>query len=254
MGIDGGDVNGDGLIDYMMTNFSEEKDTLYLAEGDGFFLDASARSGLGPLTFRPLGFGLGFLDHDLDGDLDVFIARGHILDNITEVSPGTTLSYRQPDQLLENDGSGRFTDVSSGAGAWFREAHVGRAAAFADYDNDGDVDVVVVNTEWRAVLLRNDRPRTARWLGLGLRGNGPSNRDATGSLIRVKLRGRDAVAPLEARTAWSYQAACDPRRIVGLGRDGDVEHVTVRWPDGLVEVFRDVNPEAYNELVRGTGQ
>ncbi len=254
MGIDGGDVNGDGLIDYLVINFSQEADSLFLNQGSGNFLESSGRAGLAEVTYNPLGFGMRLFDYDLDGDLDVYIARGHILDNVEILHPNSGNRYAQPDQLLENDGRGRFRDVSAESGVWFRQALVGRGAAFGDYDNDGDLDLFIVNSGQRGILLENRQARGHHWVGLELRGNGPCNRDGSGSAVEVKVSGRPIPIPLEIRTAASYQSANDPRQVIGLGRDGALEWVRVRWPDGLVEEFRGLKREAYNRLERAMGQ
>jgi hypothetical protein len=254
MGVDGGDVNGDGNLDYMVINFSQEVDSLFLGEGGGFFTESSARCGLAEPTYNPLGFGMKLFDHDLDGDLDIYIARGHILDNVELLHPNTGNRHPQPDQLLENDGTGHFRDVSATSGAWFREAMVGRAAAFADYDNDGDIDILVVNVGQRCVLLENRRPSGNHWVGLVVLGNGPSNRDGYGSRLDVKISGRDVPIPIEIRTAASYLAANDPRTVVGLGQDRSAEWVRIRWPDGLTETFRTLEKDKYNRLERGKGK
>ncbi|MCZ6794935.1 MAG: CRTAC1 family protein [Planctomycetota bacterium] len=255
MGVDGGDVDGDGRIDYYVTNFSRETDTLYLNEGDGFFQDATYRARLAEPTYVPLGFGTRLIDFDLDGDLDIYVARGHVLDNVEVLNPGTELRYAQSDALFENDGKGHFTDVSERSGAWFREKLVGRAAAFADYDSDGDLDIFVVNVGARCALLENraaDR-KTHHWLGLDLIGGGPANRDAYGA--RVTVTTPRGTVPLEVRSAASYLAANDSRLLVGLGPSNrPVPRVEVRWPDGLVEVFEGLAPDRYHTLQRGTGK
>jgi hypothetical protein len=252
MGVDGGDVDGDGRLDLMVTNFSEEYDTLYLGEDGGFFDDGTARAGLAGITFKPLGFGLGFFDAELDGDLDVFIANGHILDNVQELSPGTEIRYAQTAQLLENDGRGRFRDVSAAQGAWFREPRVARGAAFADFDDDGDVDVAVMAIDRGLSLLENRAPRRGGWLGLKLRGTA-SNRDAIGARVEVRIAGRAAPSISEIRGAASYLAANDLRRVVGLGADGRAEAAEVRWPSGRRERFAPLRAGEYNLLVEGRG-
>ncbi len=129
MGIDGADVNGDGRFDYYLTNFLQETDVLYLSEEGGFYEDATGRAGLAEPTYLPLAFGTGFIDFDLDGDLDVFVACGHILDNVEELYPGKELKYAQTPQLFENLGDARFRDVSRSSGACFLARHVSRATA-----------------------------------------------------------------------------------------------------------------------------
>ena len=232
MGIDGGDVNGDGLQDYFLTNFSEETDTLFFGEGDGFFDDNTLRSGLGKPTFDPLGFGTRLFDYDLDGDLDIYVTRGHILDNLEALHPGTRLRYAQPDHLFQNDGKGRFTDVSGSSGAWFKEKLVGRAVATADYDSDGDLDLFIVNSGQECTLLENRAERKGSWIGIHLQGTAPCSRDATGSLITLKT-GR-GVRRVELRNSQSYMAASDPRVILALDKGtAKPPPVEVRWSDGL---------------------
>ena len=253
MGIDGGDVNGDGLQDYFLTNFSEETDTLFFGEGDGFFDDNTLRSGLGKPTFDPLGFGTRLFDYDLDGDLDIYVTRGHILDNLETLHPGTRLRYAQPDHLFQNDGKGRFTDVSGSSGAWFKKKLVGRAVATADYDSDGDLDLFIVNSGQECTLLENRAERKGSWIGIRLQGTAPCSRDATGSLITLKAGG--GVRRVELRNSQSYMAASDPRVILALDKGtAKAPPVEVRWSDGLRELFNNLQAERYHLLVRGQGE
>ncbi|MCH2367605.1 MAG: CRTAC1 family protein, partial [Planctomycetes bacterium] len=255
IGIDGGDVDGDGHIDYFMTNYAEETDTLYRGEGDGFFFDGTYKAGLVEATYKPLGFGTRLFDYDLDGDLDIYVTRGHIVQLIAELQPGKGLSYEQPDQLLENDGRGRFKDISARSGAWFSKRFVGRGAAFGDYDNDGDIDVYIVNLSQKGVLLRNNTIESGRggWVGLALRGGGPCNRDAYGSRVELTAAGRTRVA--EVRSAASYLVANDPRVVFGLAAAPVAGlQARVRWADGLVEVFENLETGRYQDLQRGKGR
>jgi hypothetical protein len=253
MGIDGGDVNGDGLQDYFLTNFSEETDTLFFGEGDGFFDDNTLRSGLGKSTFDPLGFGTRLFDYDLDGDLDIYVTRGHILDNLEALHPGTRLRYAQPDHLFQNDGKGRFTDVSGSSGSWFKKKLVGRAVATADYDSDGDLDLFIVNSGQECTLLENRAERKGSWVGIRLQGTAPCSRDATGSLITLKTGG--GVRRVELRNSQSYMAAGDPRVILALDKGAaKAPPVEVRWSDGLRELFSNLQAERYHLLVRGKGE
>ena len=255
MGIDGGDVNGDGRQDYFLTNFSEETDSLFLGEGDGFFDDATLRSGLAQPTFLPLGFGTRLFDVDLDGDLDIYVARGHILDNVEQLQPGSKLSYAQTDQLFTNDGKGHFTDVSASSGSWFRTALVGRALATADHDSDGDLDLLVVNSGQRYALLENHSADdgTRHWIGVELRGSGPCSRDAFGSRVRFHTPG--GTVEMETRAAQRYMASNDPRLLIGLGtRKPTAVKVEVRWADGLLESFEGLEADRYHRLLRGTAR
>ncbi len=253
MGVDGGDVNGDGLQDYFLTNFSEETDTLFFGEGDGFFDDNTLRSGLGKPTFDPLGFGTRLFDYDLDGDLDIYVTRGHILDNLEALHPGTRLRYAQPDHLFQNDGKGRFTDVSESSGSWFKKKLVGRAVATADYDSDGDLDLFIVNSGQECTLLENRAERKGSWIGIRLQGTPPCSRDAAGSLITLKTGG--GVRRVEVRSAQSYMAAGDPRVILSLDKGAaKAPPVEVCWSDGLRELFNNLQAERYHLLIRGKGE
>jgi len=253
MGVDGGDVNGDGLQDYFLTNFSEETDTLFFGEGDGFFDDNTLRSGLGKPTFDPLGFGTRLFDYDLDGDLDIYVTRGHILDNLETLHPGTRLRYAQPDHLFQNDGKGRFTDVSESSGSWFKKKLVGRAVATADYDSDGDLDLFIVNSGQECALLENRAERKGSWIGIRLQGTPPCSRDAAGSLITLKTGA--GVRRVEVRSTQSYMAAGDPRVILSLDKGtAKAPPVEVRWSDGLRERFNNLQAERYHLLVRGKGE
>tara|TARA_B100000809_G_scaffold251429_1_gene284933 strand:- start:1192 stop:3072 length:1881 start_codon:yes stop_codon:yes gene_type:complete len=253
MGVDGGDVNGDGLQDYFLTNFSEETDTLFFGEGDGFFDDNTLRSGLGKLTFAPLGFGTRLFDYDLDGDLDIYVTRGHILDNLEALHPGSRLQYAQPDHLFQNDGRGLFKDVSGTSGSWFQRKLVGRAVATADYDSDGDLDLFIVNSGQECTLLENRAIRKGSWVGIRLQGNGPCSRDAVGSMVTVKTA--TGSRHVEARNSQGYMAANDPRMILSIEKGAaTAPPIEVRWSDGLREAFPGLQAERYHLLVRTKGK
>jgi hypothetical protein len=232
MGIAPGDADGNGEIDYLVTNFSQETNTLFLGRG-GFFEDGTARSGAGAPSFRPLGFGAVFFDLDLDGDLDLYVANGHVLDNVRLVRPAAGVDFGQPDLLLENTGRGSFRDASKRGGAWFRRALVGRAVAEADYDNDGDRDLLVTNAGGPAVLLENRAGDGRSWIGIEIQ-SGPTGPAVETARVEVDAGGRTLVR--EVHTDASYLSAHDPRISVGLdglesaaGPRGPVP-VRVRWP------------------------
>ena len=151
-----------------MTNFQWESNTLYRNLGEGLFRDVSVDVQIGASSFDRLAFGINFFDYDSDGDADLYVANGHIDEDIERFDPQAT--YAQRDQLYRNEGNGRFTDISDEAGPGFSLARVGRGSAVADYDNDGDLDVFVLNTAESAMLLRNEGADRGHWLRVALRG------------------------------------------------------------------------------------
>jgi hypothetical protein len=238
MGVDAGDVDLDGDTDIIVTNFSNEWNTLYLNNGKGLFNDESRPRGLAESTFPLLGFGILLTDFDLDSDLDVFVGNGHVIDNVERIY--SEMRFRQPDQLLENQ-DGRFVDISDGAGAWFHTRSLTRAAASCDYDGDGDEDLLVVDSGARAVLLRNET-RGAHWIAFLLEGS-QSCRDAYGATLVINFRDARGAAQrrFECRSARSYQSACDQRITIGLGRtEVRVDVVDIRWPSGIRQQLRDL--------------
>lgn len=233
MGVDAGDFDGDGRLDLFTTNFSEELNTLYRNLGDWVFEDVSEGAGL-KSGFLPLGFGTKFLDYDNDGDLDLYVANGHVIDNIQLYSPH--LSYLQTDLLYENRG-GRFEDVSLQAGPAFQISHVGRGAAVADYDNDGDLDLAVSNCGQPAQLLRNEGGNRQHWVALQLRGQ-QSNRFGFGA--RVCLSTSRGTQVREVGNTASYLSSNDFRLYFGLGRERIIRRLEVRWPSGVLQVLTNL--------------
>jgi hypothetical protein len=245
MGVDMADADGDGRLDLFVTNFQWESNTLYRNLGQGFFFDATISSGITKVSMAYLGFGTGFFDYDRDGDLDLFIANGHVYDNIEKVDKAA--SYRQRNQLLENNGKGGFIEAeNSGSGLALQQ--VSRGTAFADIDNDGDLDIAVNNSNDKPALLRNDSGSDGDWLGLLLHGN-KSNRDAIGA--RVAVRTADRVMVREVRRNASYLSASDPRLIFGLLENEVVAQVEIRWPSGIVQVLHDAPGGKYLVIEEG---
>jgi hypothetical protein len=243
MGIDVSDYDGDGLLDIFVTNFERESNTLYRSLGDGTYADATYASGLALPSLPFVGFGTGFFDADNDGDPDLFVANGHIMDHESALSDSTR--YAQPKQVFENDG-GRYRDVSSTAGDIFGREQVGRAAAFGDWDDDGDPDVLVVNNDDVPNLLENTSENDHHWVLLRLVGRS-SNRDGVGAVVRVEAGGKTQVK--ELRSGYSYLAMNDLRLHFGLGSSERLERVEVRWSSGLVESFSDL-PDDESLLLR----
>ena len=233
MGVDCGDYNGDGWFDLIVAN--SEKATLYKNEDGLLFVDATVDSGLRQPTLPFVGFSPLFLDYDNDGDLDLFCANGHPQDVIEILMDHET--YAQRDQIFENRGDGTYTDVSEIAGDYFREALVGRAAATADYDNDGDTDVVVMNSNQRAVLLRNDGGNSQNWIGIKLVGS-RSNRDGIGAKVTVVAGEMTQVKAVKSGS--SYASGSDARLLFGLGGNQHIEQITVVWQGGGMQALKGV--------------
>ncbi len=229
MGLDLGDADGDGRLDLLVTNYSFETNTLYLRRGEGlYFEDSTAEAGLEIPTHLPVGWGTSFLDADNDGDLDLAVANGHVMDNIELFED--RIGYPQPNLLLENDGGGSFRDVSATAGSGFTVAKVSRALAIGDFDDDGRLDLLVTNTNEAPDLLRNAFETSHHWLGLRLRGPA-GNRLAIGGRVRLACNSEPA-GVREVRSGGSFLAQSDLRLHFGLGACSGPITAEIRWPDG----------------------
>ena len=239
MGVDFGDYDGDRHPDIVVGNFAYETTTLYRSTGEGSFADATDELGIGAASHMRLTFGARFVDYDNDGRVDVLATNGHVLDNIERIDPGQ--SYAQPSQMLRNEAE-QFTDVSASLGPDFTAPIVARGTAVADYDDDGDLDVLVNTVAGRPRLLRNDGGNAGHWLLVHL--VGARQRDALGA--RVTVTAGERSQEKQRQSAGSYQATHDPRLHFGLGA-ATVADVEVRWPSGRVQHLTDV---AANRLLR----
>ena len=228
MGLDAGDYDGDGRLDLVKTNFAQDYTSLYRNEAGGLFVDASFRSGLASTLGPYLGWGVGFVDLDNDALLDLFIANGHVYPDVARTGTST---YKQRNQVFRNVGKGRFRHITTEIGGALLVEKSSRGAAFGDYDNDGDIDVLVVAIDDRPTLLRNDS-ESGRWITLRLEGT-RSNRSAIGAKVTIETAGRVHVA--EVRSGGSYISHNDMRVHFGLGAAEAVDRVSIRWPNGLVE-------------------
>ena len=242
MGIDFGDVDNDGHPEIHVCNFSHETNTLYVNDGRGGYRDATTRFGLAQGSYLPLAFGTRFMDYDNDGYLDLFVANGHALDNVERIHP--ELSYRQPNQMMRNLQGREFADVSAFLGAPFAQSAVSRGAAVGDYDNDGDLDILVTNIADRPNLLRNDGGSQGNWLVVAL--TGAAHRDAIGTRVVVVTERSRQVR--ERQTGGSYLSIHDPRLHFGLGEAPRAD-LEITWPDGEVQTIGGV---AANQVLRVT--
>ena len=235
MGVDAADYDNDGRVDLFITNYEREPSSLYRNRDGRTFTDESVSSGIWSYGLAFLKWGCRFVDLDLDGHLDLFVVNGHVNDNLVyRVGARLRKGYAQRAQVYRNDGErGHFTDVSlTPAGPYFLERHVGRGAAFGDVDNDGDWDVVVVNSDEPAVLLQNDTVRRNEWARLELQGNG-CNRDAIGARVRVMTG--DTTQTRYVTSGGSYLSDHDRRLLVGLPGVVDTVDAEIRWPCGATE-------------------
>jgi enediyne biosynthesis protein E4 len=232
MGADCGDYDNDGKLDLLMTNYTGETPVLYRNLGGGLFEDFGLRSGLGGTTIPHTKWGVGFVDFLNRGRPDVYIACGHFLRNVQQIDDRTT--YRVRNILLENAGHGRFVDVSGHSGNGLAVVESSRGAAFDDLDNDGRLDVVVLNANSRPTVLRNESPGGRHWLRVRLRGTS-SNRDGVGARVRVVAGDLSQVA--EVHSGRGYQSHYGTCLHFGLGHRQHVDRVEVRWLGGTTELF-----------------
>ena len=226
MGVDCGDYDNDGDMDIIITNFANETNSLFENAGDGTFFDKSVVTGVYQASKRYLGWGCKFVDFNLDGYAELFWVNGHVNDYEDEIEG--SVGYSQSAQVLLNNRDGKFTDASGQAGDFFQKRQVGRGAAFGDYDNDGDLDVLVACNNQPSILLRNDSPRQNKWVQLKLVGQG-CNRDALGSLVKIETTELTKIDFV--RSGTSYLSDNDRRLSFGIGQAERVK-VSIRWPCG----------------------
>ena len=245
MGVDAADYDGDRLLDIFVTNYDLETNALYRYQGNWLFGDERWRSGLARKDRFLLGFGAGFLDFDNDGDRDLLVVNGHVVDNIERIQPD--LSHPQPDQLFENRG-GRFVEHGPFYRWSSRQPRVGRGAALGDIDNDGDIDVLISNCGAEPTLLINRIGARRNWIQLRLTGT-DSSRDAVGT--RLTLTTAEGEQSDQITGGGSYLSASDLRAHFGLGEAVRVEEIRIRWPSGKEEVLKDIPANRILQVTEG---
>ena len=243
MGLAAGDLTGHGRWDLFMTNFAEDFSTLYQSIGGGLFEDVSRETGIGPMTYRPLSWGAAAVDLDNDGDLDLVVANGHIYPQIDR-HPEFVGTYEQLNLLAENRGAGAtplFRDATGEAGPGFDERAASRGLAAGDFDNDGDLDLLITHLDRPPSLLRNDST-SGSWLTV-IPIDRHGVRSAIGTLVTISAGGLRQFRDIAAGD--SYMSTHDPRPHFGLGEREIVDQVDVRWPDGTHSVRTHVKARQF---------
>jgi hypothetical protein len=234
MGVEFEDLNNDGWLDIFVTNFSDDHNTLHRNTGKGHFVDDSFTSGVAADSWRDLSWGTGFYDFNNDGFKDIFVANGHIYPQVDRY--GLNISYRQQNKFYLNDGKGKLLNVNSKAGAAFQSAKSHRGAAFADFNNDGWMDVAVVALDDYPSLLINQGVSGYHWILVRL--SGTSNRFGVGARVSVKTEGMVQIREMKAGD--SFASSNDPRAHFGLGKISTIQELTVSWPSGKVSKLTGV--------------
>jgi enediyne biosynthesis protein E4 len=249
MGTDFGDIDGSGNPSIIVGNFSNDMLAIFRNQGKGLFIDQAPSSNVGQATLLSLTFGLFIFDYDLDGRPDFFMANGHVADDINKVQPKIT--YAMKPQLFRNEGKARFVETTARAGRPFQRAVVGRGAAYGDYDNDGDLDILLTTNGGPAYLLRNDNGNQARFVRFKTVGD-KSNRDGIGAKITITL----ADGSKQWQTTHSGSSYCSQSELpltFGLNRNDKVARAEIEWPSGKVDKLTDLTANQLYVLKEGVG-
>jgi hypothetical protein len=251
MGVDAGDYDGSGWQSLVIGNFTNESMSLYRNDGSGLFVDEEISSGIRQMSLQALTFGCFFFDYDLDGRLDIFAANGHVSDDISVVQP--TLKYAQPAILFHNAGNRKFEDASAKAGSALQQPVVGRGAAYLDYDNDGDLDLVITANNGLARLLRNDNGNQNDMLRVKLVGT-RSNRDGIGAKVTLTTSSGTRLCRM-VKTGSSYASQSELPLTFGLGKPeaGRTVSIEIVWPSGQKDSLSKVAASQFITVKEGSG-
>jgi hypothetical protein len=253
MGVSAADYDLDGNLDIVKTNFAGDTPSLYHNRGNGSFEDVTFSAGLGIHT-QYLGWGVGFFDMDNDGWPDILICNGHVYPEVEQLK--TEAGYPQRKLLYKNLRNGRFDDVSGDGGPGISTPYASRGCAFGDFDNDGDLDVVVNAVNDYPQLLRSDSSLENNWIKVKTIGT-KSNRSGIGARLRCVTRPPDEQKEHsqidEVRSGGSYISQSDLRVHFGLGKAQKVELLEIRWPSGHVDTLKDVKPNQVIFVKEGEG-
>jgi len=242
-----GDYDNDGWLDLYISDFQGSSDHVWKNDGHGLFDEVSDHIGITMPTRGVLSFGGGFFDYDNDGWLDLFIANGHVYPEIEQVFP--EIHYKQINSLFHNNGHGKFTDVTKTSGDGFDTPHVGRGVAFADFDNDGFVDVVIANNNDPPLLLHNSGNNGNHFVSFKLVGT-KSNRDAMGARLKLTAGGITQIREIEG--GGSYMSQSDLRAHFGLGSVTKIDKLEISWPSGTQQTFTDFSGDQFYSIQEGT--
>ncbi len=244
-----GDYDNDGWLDLYISDWQGNSDHIWKNNGKGFFEEVSDEVGITRPTKNHLSFGGGFFDYDNDGWLDLFIANGHVFPFIEKVF--SDVHYRQVNSLFHNDGRGQFIEVTQQAGSGFHTPALGRGVAFADFNNDGFMDLVVANDGASPTLLMNSAQSSNHFVNFKLVGT-KSNRDAIGARIRIHAGGLLQVR--EIQSGGSFMSQSDLRANFGLGRAETVDELEITWPNGTTQEFTNLAGNRFYQILEGNSE
>jgi hypothetical protein len=246
MGVDAADFDHSGFPGVAITNFDNEMIGLYRPAAHGTYNDVAVQAGVGLASQNTLGFGCAFLDANLDGALDLIVANGHIDDTVRNIRGN--VGYAQPPQIFLNNGQGKFQDVAAATGEAFIQPKVGRGLCYADFDRDGDLDILMTTNNGPAYLYRNDQQTGNHSIRFRLTGT-KSNRDAIGAMIRIEHEGSTQGRLVKGGS--SYLSQSELPVTFGLGKRDKIDRVTIEWPSGKSEEYKNLAAGQSYDCVEG---